>query len=123
MSTQLVKLPAGRRRFGEYPGNDIDCHGNAWGIPTAAKAYEDGWWTGVAWDHRKYDYTPGGPWVHSFQERYKNNHPRDWQDLKAYCDATIENHEEWMRGWHDGCQMEWKPPELFVDHIAVLGYN
>ena len=104
------------RRFGQYPGGTLP---NV-GIPTAKASYEDGWWTGCGWNHKKNNYVPGGPSVTTVQPHERQFKNRDWV---AFCEATKENHEEWLRGWHDGCQMNWMPPELFIDHIAVLGYN
>jgi hypothetical protein len=111
-----------RRTFGPYPG------GSPEGIPTAQASYEDGYNSGLTWDrfapHNKY--VPGGPWIHSWSQRYEFSHrdPVDKAHLKAYCDATVENHAEWMRGWHDGRAAKAPtPPDLFVDHIAALGYN
>lgn len=104
----------GTRRFGDYPGNDPDKKG----INTADASYEEGWWCGVGWDHKKHNYVPGGPHVSTYNV-YERKHP-DWI---AYCNATQENNYEWRRGWHDGCQFKWEPPSSQVDHCAVLGYN
>jgi len=121
MKAQLVKLPPGRRKFGKYPCNDVDSCGNAWGIPTLNQAYIDGYNTGANW---KDSYDPGGPFTHSWSEYYERVHPEDWQDLKAYCDATIENYQEWHRGFKDARKgIPPLLPELNLDKIAILGYN
>ena len=121
MSDVTINLPPGRRRFGQYPGNDVDCYGNAYGIPTLNQAYLEGYQTGANW---KYTYYPGGPWTHQWDSRYENSHRKDWYDLKAYCDATIENYEEWHRGFKDA-RAGRHPllPELNLGNIAILGYN
>ena len=102
-----------RRRFGKYPANGPH------GILTAKAAYLDGYETGCRWQH---DHVPGGPWVCG--DSKDNAHaPRD-TDWISFCEATLENHREWLRGWHDARTGKVpKPPDIDIDHFAILGYN
>lgn len=79
------------RRFGQYPAN------NQQGIYTAIAAYEDGFKSGQLWDSIKNPYVPGGPWI--CRSAFMHKTDSDWM---AFCDATIENNREWLRGWHEG---------------------
>jgi hypothetical protein len=98
------------RRFGPYPANRYDGSG----IPTAKAAYLTGYETGRTWP---WDHNPGGPFVCVYRSG-------DHQDWKEFCEAMAENRAEWLRGWHDGRKgVAICPPELNVDHIAILGYN
>ena len=81
------------RRFGKFPLH------NKMGILTAEAAYEDGYNSGLTWDRFKLlgnNYVPGGPFVH------RCDNPNADSDYRAYCDATVENNTEWLRGWHNG---------------------
>jgi len=90
-STQMVS--ATRRRFGPFPGSQPE------GILTAKASYDAGYETGRRWTE---NYTPGGPYwqrASTYPGPTAAAHPDEY---RAYCEATEENHREWMRGWHDG---------------------
>ena len=73
------------RRFGQYP---------VWpgveGLLTAESSHIQGFKTGLQW---KESYTPSGPYI-LFPESWKKD-----PDYLAYCAATIENNNEWIRGF------------------------
>jgi len=85
--TTLDTPPAGRRRFGIYPCNDLGL-----GIWTAEAAYKDGYESGLRFPGGR----PGGP--HITAPRGNEGRDPDWH---AYCVATVENHREWLRGYDD----------------------
>ena len=102
----------GQRRFGKYPGNCLPGEG----IRTAEASYMDGYETGLNWKEK---YTPGGPWVHH-RDPY-GRHAND-PDYIAYTNASLENYNEWHRGFKDGRHLV-EPTPNERDHVAVLGYN
>lgn len=91
-----MELASDRRRFGPFPG------GTPEGIRTAEASRKDGYETGLSW---KDAYVPSGPWVHRWSNVGGGSvvaaHPEEY---RAYCDATVENHREWMAGWREGVE-------------------
>jgi ribosome modulation factor len=68
-------------------------HGRFGPIRTAEQSYKEGFEAGVTWDSK---WTPGGPFHYSASVMDRDS---DWI---AHCEATCENHREWMRGWREG---------------------
>lgn len=68
-------------------------------LATAETAYQEGYESGQDWDrfYPHNNYVPSGPHVSGAGFEI---HPDPY--WRQYCNATIENHQAWMRGWHHG---------------------